>query len=105
MEATQQNEIKEQKNSPSVSEDVGTAPKKCTTCKLVLIFAFVVLVLVSVFVFYVRYQAAPPQIPIQTTKALTGAEIDQRLLDLKGTQVYPSANPYAQPHLNTGVKK
>ena len=103
MDDSQQNKIKELKNVLGGTEN---AHKKCTTCKLVLVFAFAVLILVMVFVFYVRYQsvAHPVQIPIERTIPLTGAEIDELMLDLKGTVAYP-ANPHIKPTFPTEPKQ
>jgi hypothetical protein len=59
---------------------------ECKMCKFVLIFAFVVLLLVLCFVFFLRpHQAPPAQIPIQETQPLSVSEMDQRILDLKSS--------------------
>ena len=86
--------------------DAVVVKKECTKCKFVLVFAFVVLILVAIFAYVVRRQAAvsSPQIPIEQTIPLTGAEIDELMLDLKGTVAYP-ANPYNKPTSPTAPKK
>lgn len=95
--------IKSMKDLMSFPKSTGNGHKKCTMCKLVTIFTYVVLILTLVFVLYAHprffARSAPSQMPIQETIPLTGAEIDQRMLDLKGAVAVP-ANPHLLPTID-----
>lgn len=79
--------------------DTSVVKKECTTCKFVLIFAFVVFILVVIFVLFIRPQLSTPvpsQMPIQETMPLTGADIDRLMRDQGGIITTP-ADPHVQP--------
>ena len=78
-------------------------PRRCTLCKIVLIFAFVVLLLVFIFAFLSRPKISlPVQIPLETTRPISPADMDQRILDLKGTSsgvpIHQITDPGSKSH-------
>lgn len=79
-------------------------PHRCPMCKFVLIFAFIALFLVLIFAFISRPKTSVPvQIPMQTTRPISHVEMDQRILDLKGT-LNTSSKTMTHPGANLGVK-
>lgn len=76
---------KEGSRSQGLGQTENRLPRKCTMCKFVLLFAFFVLLFVSVFAFISRpHILVFKQIPTQITRPMSSVEMDQRTLDLKG---------------------